>query len=464
MKLYLICILILLTERVFPQENYDDKYTYKNQKLSSFTWDDVPEKEFLSFGKWKNESDVKDTLPEWEKTYRARKNREVVGRFFQCVGTCHVEGSEGFFNPAYRSTIYEGDDIQTIGNSYAWVFLLDGTMVRLSPDSSVTINEINLGKTENFINARVNSGNVFWLSRLAKSIIENNFRETEVLFFPLNLYEANPETEIKPYNEENLYLLAEEKMTNLNQVKRLNLLIEDNNTNLVKGRKTFAFIVTPTITFMGYEPVLEILSLLGGKTYFRKRPFEEQEYKIADGDTDAEIQYQLRGYDNKELTPLKTYEWMEVDLKGKNVTEVNDAYWFNMGSFITKRIPSIMVARELLMKRYSDFLYQKEYDQLTLAKKEGYRLWEKSEQDERFEFLKEFSRRMETTNLLSSAHFTERMKSRGQKLAATEYSDFYFKKALDRLYQHGLLYTEIETPEPLNSTKKLLWKMKYGIR
>ena len=465
MKLLIIFLFILVSLAVYPQDNYDDKYTYKNQKASSFSWDyDVPAKEFLSVTNWIKDTDLKSELPEWEKTYRARKNREVVGRFFQCVGTCHVEGSVGFYNPSYRSTIYEGDDIQTLGDSYAWIFLLDGTMVRLSPDSSITINEINLSKNENFFVGRINVGNVLWMSRLDKTLIEHNFRETDALFFPLNLYEANPAQEVKPYLEDNLILIAEEKMTTLNHIKKLNTLIEENNRNLVNGKKSFAFLALPNITLMGYEPVIEAVVLLGGKSFFRKRSFIEQEFKLLNDEKESELQYQLRGYENKKLTTLDSFAWMEVDPKGRSVQEIYDSFWLDMSSFITKRIPSIMMAREYLLRRYSSFMFQKEYDQLSLAKKEGYRLWEKSELDERLDFLKEYSRRMETTNLLSSSHFTERMKQRGQPLVSTEYSDFFFRKALKKLYSHGLFYDETDVQNPLNSTTKLLWKMKYGIR
>ena len=172
-----------------------------------------------------------------------------------------------------------------------------------------------------------------------------------------------------------------------------------------------------------------MISIIGGKSYFKKRNFEEQELVVEAEDKESELHFQLRGYDNKELVNIDSTDWMEVDEKGKNVLKATDSSLLTMGAFITKRIPSILVARELLMQRYSPFVFQEEYERKSLAKKEGYRLWEKSEMDLRLEFVKEYFRRVETTNLLSTAHFTEKMRARGEQVPSTEYSTIYFKKA-----------------------------------
>jgi hypothetical protein len=128
---------------------------FKDPHQSSTKWGEVNFKTFLSFTDWKNISDERDQVPEWETIVRERNNREVVGHFFQCVGLCRIDRGQSFFNPNFRTAIYEGDEIQTIGESYAWIFLMDGTIVRLSPESSINFNELNIGVKENFLNVRV---------------------------------------------------------------------------------------------------------------------------------------------------------------------------------------------------------------------------------------------------------------------------------------------------------------------
>lgn len=195
------------------------KLEFKGQKQSVTSWGDIPVNNFLSFKEWKEESDIRDQVPDWEKIIRERNHRELVGRIYQCSGICRIDRGESFFNGTHRTGIYEGDEIQTVGDSYAWIFLFDGTMVRLSPQSSVTFNEFNVGVKENFINARINAGNVLWLSRHENTFNEVNIRETDVIFFPYAEYESLPVTEQKDYKEDDLFELISEKKNALKSLQ-----------------------------------------------------------------------------------------------------------------------------------------------------------------------------------------------------------------------------------------------------
>jgi len=446
---------------------------FKDQSRSSTKWGDVSLDPFLSFKDWKEQTDEKALAPEWESIVRERNNREIVGRFFQCVGICRVDRGQSFFNPGFRSSLYEGDEIQTIGDSYAWIFLFDGTMIRLSPESSINLNEFNIGVKENFISARVNAGNILWLSRAEALFEEQNNRETEVLFFPLALYEANPIPDKKPYDENALIELVEERMTTLNQYKNLNGLIEKNN-KITKGKPTYAFIVVPNMTLMGYNPSVEIVSLLGGKTYFKKRSPETLGLKK--GMDEEDLFLQIRGFENKDLAKVQSDEWLMMDEKGRNYAKATENLnWLTMGEFITKRIPSLMVARELMLEKYSEFAFKETYDPYALATQNGYRLWgslkqpetadaKKSDLEMRLDFLKEYFRRIETTNLTVSSHFSDRLKERGEALRTMDYGSYFFIKALDKYYSFEEYTDEKESGETLNSTTKSLWKRMHGIR
>lgn len=469
MKTCLLLTLLLLT--VSLGRAGETTPVFRDQKRSATKWGEVDFKTFFSLKDWKEQSDEKDLIPEWETIVRERSNREMVGRFFQCVGNCRVDRGQSFFNPSYRTAIYEGDDIQTFGDSYAWVFLFDGTMIRISPESSINFNELNIGVKENFLNARVNSGNILWLSRNEAIYDESNARETDVLFNPLALYEAQPIPDRKKYNEDDLIEMVEEKETTLNQYKNLNRLIEENN-KLTKGKPTYAFIVMPNVTVMGYNPSVEVVSLLGGKTYLKNRSATFLGLKKET--PDEEVMVQMRGYENKNLTKLESDKWFVVDEKGRNMeAEEENLHWLTMGEFITKRIPSLMVARELMLQKYSEFAFREKYDPKVLAATDGYRLWgslkseegsKKSDLELRLDFLKEYFRRIETTNLLVSTHFSERLKERGEALKSMEYGNYFFIKALDKYYSYEDYTDEKETGEVLNSTTKTLWKRMHGIR
>lgn len=448
---------------------------FKDQKNSGTKWGEVNIKSFLSLKDWKDQTYERDLFPEWETVIRERNNREVVGRFFQCIGNCRIDRGQSFFKPNHKTAIYEGDEIQTVGDSYAWIFLFDGTMVRLSPESSINLNELNIGAKENFLSARVNTGNVLWLSRNEALFQENNLRETDALFFPLALYDAQPFPDRKPYLEDDLLTMVEEKVTVLNQIKRLNGLIHQNN-GMTHGKPTYAFIVVPNITIMGYNPSLEIISILGGKTFLKKR--SHQLLGLKTDNPEEETLVQMRGFENTTLAPIETDKWLLIDEKGRNLTPTDEhIHMLTMGEFMTKHIPSIMVARELLLANYSAFAYREKYEPLALARNDGYRLWgllktedqdkkqvDKQDMELRLDYLKEYFRRVETTNLLVSSHFSERLRERGEPIKAMEYGSHFFIKALNSYYSYEEYSDETESGIVLNSTTKPLWKRMHGLK
>ncbi|MBC7713587.1 MAG: hypothetical protein H7177_09620 [Rhizobacter sp.] len=480
MKWMILTLALGLTSSFFFEVHADEsvkpaKVEFRGQKESVTDWGNLPVESFLSFKDWKEESDIRDQVPEWEKIIRERNHKEIAGRIYQCVGICRVDHGESFFNGSYRTGLYEGDEVQTVGDSYAWIFLLDGTMIRLSPQSSITFNEFNIGIKENFISARVNAGNILWLSRHENSFKPVDVRETDISFFPYSEYESLPVTDKKPYIEDDLIELVSKPNTNMNHYKNLNEKVQANN-KMTKGKPTYAFIVMPNSTLMGLSPSVEIVALVGGKTFFKKRSDETMGLEKND-DSPNDLFLQMRGYDNKTLNTIQEDTWITVDEKGRNYAQESDVRRLDVGEFITKRIPSIMHGREIFLERYSEFAFREKYDPLILAKNDGYRLWgaltskegeKKSDLELRLEFLKEYFRRVETTNLLASSRFKERLEGRGEKALTMEYGDYFYVKALHLYYQYGEKLRDKtgdkETGEVLNSTTKLLWKKMNGIR
>ncbi len=464
MKL-IICFVLLLTPVLGIAQQ---AILYKDQTNSSFDWKKLQALKFLDFKDWKLEEDKKAITPDWETILRDRNNKEMGGRVLQCVGSCKIDRGDSYFVPEFRSSFIEGDEIQTLDNSYAWVFFLDGTMMRLSPNSSVTLNEFNIGVEENFINVRVNAGDVLWVSRTESGYLEQNFKDTDLMFHPMEFYEAQEFQDNKIYDESDLIELVEEKETYINQILRLNKLVEKNN-KITKGKKTYAFISSPAMTLMGYNPQVEIVALIGGKNFVKKKTVKQlnlTEYK------EELLEYQLRGYENKTIGKVEEDIWYEVDEKGKSIKILDEANHFLTGEFLTSRIHNIMVARELLIEKYSEFLFQTNFDRKKLALENGYRLWGKINSEDpkendlkrRVDFLKEYSRRIETSNLLTAERFKDKLFSRGEKLQAMEYGTYFYIKALEK-YLKFTEYKELTSEGLLlNSTTKTLWKKMHGIK
>ncbi len=476
MKMIFLTTFFAITTSFFSTaQTIEPKIVFKNQKQSVTKWKNLSVDSFLSFKEWKEDSDNKSQVPEWEKIIRERGHRELVGRIYQCVGSCRVDRGESFFNGAYQTGLYEGDEVQTLGDSYAWIFLFDGTMVRLSPSSSITFNELNIGVKENFLNARINVGNVLWLSRSENTFLENNIRETDVIFFPYSDYETLPITDKKLYMEDDLLELISENKSLIGHYKTLNETVATNN-KMTRAKPTYAFLVTPNATVMGVSPSVEIVTLIGGKTFLKKRSSKTLQLNVSD-ETPNNLLLQLRGFENTTLTNIEEDQWITVDERGRNYEQTLDVNWLNMGEFLTKRIPSIMLAREIFLKRYSEFAFREKYNPMELAKDDGYRLWgklgasentKKEDLELRLEFLKEYFRRVETSNLLSSKKIRERLDARGDNSIVSEHGRFFFITALNKYYRYGEIdkvnSSDKETGEVLNSTKKLLWKKMHGIR
>lgn len=470
--MHILWLLFILTTSFFFEVSATE---FKGDRGKIKSWENLSIGSFLSFKEWKEDSDMQDQVTGSKALVKERDHRETVGRIYQCVGSCRIDRGDGFFNGSPRTGIIEGDEIQTVGDSYAWIFLFDGTMVRLSPHSSITFNELNIGVSENFLNARVNAGNVLWLSRSPRMLESKDLRETDVIFFPYSEYESLPLSEKKMYDENNLFELITPPKSKLFQYISLNKMIMENNSKF-PIKPTYAFIVMPNATIMGYSPNVEMVSLLGGKSYVKLRSKETLGLEKND-DPQSDIQIQLRGFDDKELKKLEADTWIEIDDKGKSFSHASDTYWLMMGEFMTRRIPSILIGREIYMKEYSEFAFRTTYDSESLAKNDGYLLWGKLVPEEgtpksnlqlRLEFLKEYFRRIETSNLVTSSRFRERMKDRNEEVQSMEYGRYFFITALNRYYQYGEKYKEKtsdkEIGEVLNSTKKLLWKKMHGIR
>jgi hypothetical protein len=468
MKLISLILLLVLShlgahaqDELFNKDN-----SYRTMKNSLIQWDKLDPVDYLDYDLWLKDTKLRDKWPEWEKTVREKRQRELVGKVLHCVGECRMYRGVGHYTTQFRSSVEEGDELKTSEDSYAWVFLLDGTMVRMSPSTSVTFREINVGKNETFFHVRINSGNVVWISRSTEKFVETNTRETDTIFFPLQFYEAMPITEKAKYDEDSLFNLLEETNTVKNQYVRLNKLIEENNKNFSK-RKSFAFIVTPNGTVSGENLNVEFISLLGNQSFVKSRTYKQIGLNVEEGSSDATFYF--RGFDNKANTQLEAGKWYRIGQRGRDLTRYLDTQLQQVGELLTKRIPSIFVARELLLKEYSKY---KNFtnDPFVLARKFGFRTWGKMEDPKsdmalRLQYLIEYTRRMETTTLLTSSRLREKLIARGEPTDDMEYSIKFFNKALVNYMRYtGSVSVEGSDREVLNSTTKKYWKIINDIK
>ena len=444
---------------------------FKDHKRSLIQWKELDHKEWLSFKKWKEEYEKREKFPPWERLKRERSLKERVGYVVDCKGECFLYRGLGKNKIQFKSTVREGDEIQTKKDSYLWLFLMDGTMVRVSPQTSLTMREINISPNEVFLHARINFGNVLWLSREGSFFDERSERETDALFHPHPLYEVLPKLENKKIDENDLFSYLEEDSTALSQYKRLNVEIKKNNP-YYQSKKSIAFLVMPNGTLFGERLKVELIVLLGGETFLKRRTFKELGFKEKSLPESLLAEVFLRGYENKKGNLIEEGQWYEIDKNGSSlrVLESNEYKRFLMGEFLTQRIPTIFLGREVFLRRYSTFIFNNELTSKQLALLHGYRLWrswnsKKKEMKERVDYLKEYTRRVETTVLKESLKLRQRLIKRKERVHPVIYDNRFYKKAMESYYKSLAYPSSLQNDkEVLNSTRHPFWgKVKvYG--
>ena len=447
------------------QERWERSWDYYHgQGAGLIEWEGLDPLRWLNLDVWKKGAVNRDNYYFWKEIYRQRRLKEVMGRVLGCVGRCRSFRGEGYANVSWRSSIVEGDDLETMEDSYAWVFLYDGTMARLSPKTTVTFKEINIGTHEIFLHARINHGNVLWLSRDPSGLKKDLRRETDTLFLPLEFYEANQFHRLKEASEDNLFAMVDDYSFIEQKYERLNALIEKNN-KMVKERNTYSFITFPNGTVWGSKLKTEFIILPGIESYVKNRTFHQLGLE-RENNSEAPYFY-YRGYENEKKKKLDFGKWYKVSADGKEIEFLDEnENIFGLGEFVTRRIPTLLMGREMMLQRYSNFVFDNKLDSIALALDHGYRLWGrisapilKEDLEKRFLFLLEYTRKQETTGLLQVKLFRERLIGRGEKLSIPVYDHSFYQKALESFARYREVGRDfLGRSQLLNSTQRKSWR------
>lgn len=464
MKIFAISVIYLFSTGLFATESREELLAgqdfYSGQSYSLIDWQAQDAIQWLDLAEWKDDTALKDQEPQWRRNLRERGLIELVGRGIECVGDCRLYRGEGYSKLRHRSLVQEGDEVVTGKDSYAWIFLLDGTMLRVSPETSISFKEINISEKVVFHHARLNFGHATWLGRQAETYQVNNLKETDSLFLPLNFFEANYFPPTPKVNEGAFYVDIPVPEIPRYQYNRANELIVKNN-EWMQNKTTILFLVMPNGTVVATNPVLDAIALPGNQSFVKNRL--SKEIGIEQERTTSATAY-MRGYDNSSSTQMETGTWYRYDERGRDFASWSEPQQFSVIEYLSARIPTLIVARELLLEKHSRFVFNTEIKREMLAKNHGYRLWSgdlsQGEIQARTDFMLEYVRRSETTLLIETDKFNRNMRERGEVVTSTKWSSSFYLRAIDA---HALAPehspVEILDGETLNSTTKPLWKI-----
>ena len=381
----------------------------KGQGHSIIPWKDLDPEGWMNIHTWIAERKIKDENPDWKIRLRQADQKELVGKVLQCQGTCFVYRGTDRANVRHLSRILEGDEFHTDKDSVAWIFTMDGSLVRLSPETSISFQEVNISKNEFFILARLNEGHIFWNNRGKKEVPVELAPETDSFSLPLLVREAN-----QAHFERQLFQ-AQKDVGHLAEVmeldegamkaqfKTLNEMREKQNEALTHSTKVM--IVAPNSTIVAKEASFDFMYFPGEKSFFKKR-------SNFDGE---ELSLHIRGYTYTEAVSISQDLWYEVDKSGRTLIPTEVTGTLQVLELLTKRIKTIELAREIWIQQFTVPLLVASQDAKILAEDHGYHQWG-SELDQRFSYLVEYTRRIETTHIKSLENLVAKLESKGEKI------------------------------------------------
>ncbi len=449
---------------VNPSELDVDPFKFKNQERNVIDWNNLDEQEWLNIGIWIKERDFKDSFPNWRRRLREEKHSEIMGRVIKCLGVCSKYHETVRHSAEFRVMLAEGDEVFTNENSYLWIMLSDGSLLKLMPRTSVTLQEFNIGKTKNTVLLRLNQGQIHYQPRLTGEFVTLDKPESDLSMYPLRILEANREYfAIQEYRKmsdvEKLMNSIEKNPGHKSQYSELNKIHQLNNSK--QPKKTEFFIFTPNMSLWGSESIVNLFYEPNGKAAFNIQD-QIPGFKSIGASPNVTVGY--RGYNNKfELKP-EFNKWYEMNVNGTKLdlmSKNSKGYSYLSASLaFFERIPTIHMAREILFKEHIVPLMDPELGEEKLALEHGYRLWDSQRENElkdRAEFVKEYVRRTETTNLKTISHIFRNTPLVGYnfKYIARAMKDHYIKLK-KRFKEANLVVRE------MNDTEYYIWLIKNG--
>ena len=446
-----------------PSELDQDAPPYKGQTNSLIDWALLDPNEWLDIDYWKMTRRARDTYADWKIRLRDSSHKEIVGKVIQCLGDCISSNEKGSTPVQAGSLILEGDELVNKKDAVLWVYLVDGSIARLSSESSFSVFEVNVMSNKIFYNIRMNYGHIYFQHRRIGKYKEYDLAETDQSMLPLLIKEANREHFMRQDfklldDQDQLNYVLEENPGYVTQYKELNKLLSQDIDKYLKW-ETEVFVFTANATFKLNNPVFHLFyeDLSQSKIFLTDRihgfDAHEKDKRKSSG------MLSFRGYRNEEAATIPVDQWMSVDAEGKSQgRDFEMKKKIRPIDFFVKRIPSIHMARELYLNKISNFLID-DFDKEKLAVKYGYRLWDTNKEMRlRLKYLISYVRRSETTNLRSMKKlFKDELIEHGFD------QRYYIRSVNDSLAAlKNLRDYNREVVKELNEAEYYLWTLKYG--
>lgn len=370
-------------------------------------WDNLDVDKWVDIKTWMEERKIKDDNPRWRAIVRNSLTKEIMARVIKCIGVCTYFHGLSTTQASYQTIIREGDEFITEKDSYAWIAMMDGSLVRVSPKTSITFTEVNISKEKIFYLVRLNNGHLNWQTRLKGEFLAQDKPETDMSFFPLMLKDANREFyAIQEYRskteEEKLQFSIEKNPGHVSQYKALNEKINSKQREQTFKKDIELFIYSPNASFILKNSHISLFYAVNGKSFYN---ISKDIINFQNTDNRAqEATGLMRGFENTKSYSVEWDKWTQVSRDGQAISSLEKTNQLETMDSFSMRIPTVHLAREAFVEKYSLDLLDPTVAVDKISSQYSYRVWDFVEKDElkrRLSYVTEYIRRVETRNLIN---------------------------------------------------------------
>ena len=446
MKWFLTAFVIFSTNVSFSfNESGESKFVWASKKelLTDLSKNDLyfeydKPKDQLSLKKWLERQKIIDSGSGLIVKENLKVKKPILGKVIKCVSECMIFRGEFQIGVKAGNLIFQGDTLETTKDGQLWVYLVDGTVARLSSNTSISFSEFKFNEESMLFFIRQNYGEAYVLMRDFENLPSQSGQESDLSFLPI----LSSRDMLKVFKADG------------HDLSSLRQRISRRKYNGVKSNYSHH------IFFRGQKISSNILWVTPKGDYLAK----EGEFHFIVGDLGSvrfwinadNSKVQLRGLKENDQD-VERNSWYVFGENGESIEKDekgNEIGW--PMRLMTKNISSVLIKREELFAAYSKVYLNARY--LTDLK---YRLNYLSNEflKRRVKFLKDFVRRSETIALKNRSQLK---KSFGQKPFSwsSYYQDYHaLDLYLQRLLVNNSLFEENNFEEVI-SPRNYLEKVK----
>ena len=333
----------------------DSRLRFRGEKNSAIDWTGKQGEELLDYKKWKEKVLGQEKDENYVILSRAKENREIMARVISCIGTCMAQREAKDYRLQQKSRLVEGDEVYTEKDSYLWLALASGEILRLAPETSLFLREINFIDSEIFYFLRINQGFVKMAARVGGPDEFANAKFSDPLALPLYPEQSNPSEQDKKYLE------------------GFRELVKTNNLWREKLRTQF-LVSLPNVILKVENSSFDIFTNTLSKSYI----------KLMRESSASKANYYLLDQGKEEAINFDT--WQEVSFDGQSIAalkEFKQAIYY--GEIFFKSIIPLRFSSEMLMRLNLAPAYEQKISGKNIALEHGIFRWDLVLSKEKYE-------------------------------------------------------------------------------